>query len=71
MWKLLPLRSMSQKLHRKRTIVQMLSLKRTGRFASIELTVSLPIHLAVMPASELTSASMETVAIVAKDEDIG
>ena len=51
--------------------MQMLSLKRTGRFASIELTVSLPIHLAVTPASELTSASMETVAIVAKDEDIG
>ena len=51
--------------------MQVLSLQRTGKLASIELTVSLPIHLTVTLVSELISASMETAAMVAKDEDTG
>ena len=35
------------------------------------LAVSLPVHPTVMLVSELTSASMETAATVAKEEDIG
>ena len=48
-----------------------LPLKRTGKLASIELTASLPIHLTVTLASELTSASMEIAATSFMDKDTG